>query len=240
MDSKNYQSFSHLKERLQQKTANVAERPVLYVAFGDSVTQGWMEFATMDHNGSFPALFKKRVDARFPLASLNLINAGVSGDTAVRSLSRVERDLLPFGPDLVTIGFGVNDAHQGMDGIVGYCRALTEIIERIRERGHSDILLVTPSMMMRDENTQIHENDKKHVNAFVAVAQSGVLPLYRQAMLEVASETYTPCLDAYALWLEMEHAGVDIHSRLANGINHPDRAFHNQLAEKMEQIVFPM
>lgn len=230
--------FSRWLHRLQLKNENVGERPVIYTAFGDSVTQGWYEHATCDNESAFPTVFKRFVDKRYPAAPVNLINSGVAGDTAVRSLNRAERDMLMFQPDLVTIGFGVNDAHGGAAGVEPFKQAVTELIRLVRDNGDADILLLTPAGMMTEDNAYIHPNEKRHVEAFLRVAQAGSWELYHQAMLEVAFETETPCLDVSALWLELGQSGADPNARLSNGINHPDRAFHYQVAEAMERIIF--
>lgn len=231
-------SFTRFRERLLHKQEHVGDRPVIYTAFGDSVTQGWFEHATCDSDHAFPTLFKRRAEQRYPAAAVNLINAGVAGDTAVRSLARAERDLLAFQPDLVTIGFGVNDAHSGEAGLDDYRRALSELIRLVRARTEADLLLISPSWLMTADNPYIHENERKHVEPFLRVARSNALTLYRDAIMDIARSTATPCLDVYAMWTELDQAGVDIHSRLANGINHPDRAFHAQVADAIERMIF--
>ncbi|MFK7692197.1 SGNH/GDSL hydrolase family protein [Paenibacillus sp. HJGM_3] len=230
-------AFARFRERLARKNADVAEPPVLYTAFGDSVTQGWFEHATCDHPCSFPTQFKLRVERRYPAAAVNLINAGVAGDTAARSLNRIERDLLRYPSDLVTIAFGANDAHGGSAGLDAYRRSLTEIIRLVRENSDADLLLITPSWMMLSDNPFIHVLERKYVDTFVQLAERRTLSDYREAMLEAASLTHTSCLDIYAMWQKMHDSGIDIHARLANGINHPDRAIHERIAEAMERLV---
>lgn len=53
-----------------------------------------------------------------------------------------------------------------------------------------------------------------------------------------AMEHAIPLCDVYTMWEEMEQQGLDIHDRLANGINHPDRQFHMELAEALEKMLF--
>ncbi len=60
----------------------------------------------------------------------------------------MESDVLPFQPDLVSFGYGMNDQNLYEHGVgvtpedFGY--NLRHIIEAIRSNGDTDILLVTP------------------------------------------------------------------------------------------------
>lgn len=230
--------FKRLHERLTEKANDVRARPVIYVAFGDSVVQGCMEHATIEHEQVYSQLFKHAVERRFPQTIFSVINGGVSGDTALMSCSRWERDLYRFQPDLVTIGFGVNDAHLGKAGLEDFITSLHALIDGVRQNTEADLLLLTPTMMMKRENPNIHESDRSFVPQFLRTAEAGYLALYVKALRQLAAEKQVECLDLYALWEQMEQAGVDIHSRLANGINHPDRTFHQVISKAIEDIIF--
>jgi lysophospholipase L1-like esterase len=230
-------AFGRFRHRLAAKAADVRERPVVYVAFGDSVTQGCMEYATLDPDAVYHARFKLAIERHYPLSVISVINAGVSGDTAHQSRERWERDLLAFSPDLVTIGFGVNDAHEGPQGLSAYIAALRDLIDAARSRSDADILLLSPTGMMTADNPIVHERDRTAVPTFLHTAEQGFLALYRETMLVLASEENVPVLDAYRLWFDQAREGQDLHARLANGINHPDRRFHLQLADAMEHLI---
>ncbi|WP_167357145.1 SGNH/GDSL hydrolase family protein [Paenibacillus pectinilyticus] len=227
--------FNRFRSRLIGKADDVRERPVVYVAFGDSVTQGCMEYATLDLDAVYHAQVKRLIEQRYPRSVISVINAGVSGDTAHQSRARWERDLFGFMPDLVTIGFGVNDAHDGPSGLAAYTEALRELITSIRSRTEADILLITPTGMITSDNPFIHACDRPAVPSFLHTAEHGYLALYREAMLTLAAAENVPVLDAYQLWFEQARDGQDLHARLANGINHPDRQFHTQLAIAMAE-----
>ena len=96
------------------------------VFYGDSIT----EF----HNYTRP--FQDYVYARYPERHIRFFNAGWSGDRADNGLERLNRDVLPLNPDVVTLCFGMNDGRYSrlddamlanyrakMDGIV---KALTD------------------------------------------------------------------------------------------------------------------
>jgi acyl-CoA thioesterase-1 len=105
---------------------------VTIVAFGDSLTAGY----GLNPGESFPeqlqaALVERGHDAE-------VINAGVSGDTASGGLARLEW-AVPAEADIVIVELGSNDALRGIDPSVTR-RALSEILEKLRERGQIALL----------------------------------------------------------------------------------------------------
>ena len=86
--------FERLQERLQQKADNVTERAVTYVAMGDSVTQGCMQAGYVEYENVYHHVFKRGAQQRYPGTVFNVINSGVSGDSAAPSRTRWERDVL--------------------------------------------------------------------------------------------------------------------------------------------------
>jgi acyl-CoA thioesterase-1 len=230
--------FRRLHDRLEEKASDVRARPVIYVAFGDSVTQGCMEYATIEPNNVFHHLLKKAIEKRYPSTVISVINSGVSGDTGHASRSRWERDIFMYQPDLITIGFGVNDAHEGKEGLANYIESMQELIHHIRSQTEANVLLLTPNMLMKKDNPNIHEKDRPVIPRFIQTAQSEYLPLYVEALRELARAEDVPFVDQYAMWDHMERQGIDIHTRLSNGINHPDRAFHQELADRIEIRLF--
>lgn len=230
--------FTRLYARLKEKADNPAARPVIYVAIGDSVTQGCMEHDKVEHERVYHQLLRLRVAKRYPISIFNVINSGVSGDSAARSRDRWQRDVLCYNPDLVTIKFGLNDAHGGTAGIEAYIGAIRDLVRLVKERTEADILLITPSMMMKRNNERISESHQHHIPAFIRVYEAGYLRQYVDAVRSFAADSGLPLLDVYAMWEKMEADGVDIHTRLANGINHPDPLFHEQFAEALEETLF--
>ena len=112
--------------------AQPKDAPVRIVAFGDSLTVGYM-LAARD---AFPAQLERKLKA----AGLNveIANAGVSGDTTAGGLARLEW-AVPEGTDAVILELGANDAMRGLDP--GKARRnLGTIIERLKARG-VDVLI---------------------------------------------------------------------------------------------------
>lgn len=88
--------------------ANADPAPVSIVAFGDSLTAGYM----LKPADSFPAQLQMALHAKGH--KVQIINAGVSGDTTAGGLDRLAWTLQPV-PDAVIVELGANDALRGND-----------------------------------------------------------------------------------------------------------------------------
>lgn len=229
--------FARFHQRLREKEDNVRARPVTYVAFGDSVTQGCMQYATIEHETVYPQLFRRLAELRYPRTILNVINSGVSADTVKLSEERWERDVFAYDPDLISIGFGVNDAHFGEEGLTDYLGGLKRLIGGVRSRTKADIVLLAPNMMIMQDNAYVHEKDRPAIPKFLRTYEAGHLQRYTEALRGLAKELELPLVDVYARFEQLLAQGVDIHARLANGINHPDTAFHQLIAEDLGRVV---
>ena len=104
-------------QRIRDKAKDVAQSPILTIAFGDSVTQGAMQLHSLDAEGVYHRLLEKELAAFFPTTTFSTINAGVSGGSAPQAVERLERDVLRHDPDLVLIAFGLNDSLSGLEGL---------------------------------------------------------------------------------------------------------------------------
>ncbi|MDI4649233.1 SGNH/GDSL hydrolase family protein [Cohnella hashimotonis] len=226
-----------LIERLQEKRTDAGARAVLYVALGDSVTQGCMQFGATEYDHVYHAVCKRELERRCDGAIINVINSGASGDTIAASRVRWDRDVFPYKPDLVTILFGHNDAHGGEAGLKGFAAALDELVSRLRAETEAVIVLITPCMMMRHDNANIAAENRQHVPAFLRLAEEKALAQYVACIRGYAARNGLLLVDAYAMWERMEENGADIHARLSNGINHPDAAFHIELGEALAAVL---
>ena len=118
-----------------------AERVVNIVAFGDSLTAGYGLAA----NEAFPAQLQRALVAKG--LAVNVVNAGVSGDTTAGGLARLDWSV-PDGTDAVILELGANDALRGFDPAVTR-KALDTMLRRLQERKISVLLcgMVAPPNM---------------------------------------------------------------------------------------------
>ena len=134
------------------------------VFFGDSLTEG------LD-GASYLRVLEERARADVRLAGVELINAGVGGDTVVNLARRLERDVVPHQPDWVVLFSGVNDCttyllrrslptltnyrsrryFSGYKGVRGpvtperFRDGLRIVVEGLRARTMAGIAICTPS-----------------------------------------------------------------------------------------------
>jgi acyl-CoA thioesterase-1 len=101
-------------------------RPIRLVAFGDSLTAGFMLSPTQ----SFPAQLDRALKAKGH--SVEVVNAGVSGDTTANGLERFDWAITD-GTEAVILELGANDALRGIPPRKARAN-LEEIIERLRSR----------------------------------------------------------------------------------------------------------
>jgi len=85
----------------------MASRPVVIVALGDSLTAG----LGLDVTDAFPARLEAAL--RENGREVQVVNAGISGDTAADGLARFDW-ALPAEADALIVEFGANDALRGL------------------------------------------------------------------------------------------------------------------------------
>lgn len=109
-----------------------ADRPLKIVAFGDSLTAG----LGLPANEAFPAKLEAALKARG--YAVNIVNAGVSGDTASAGLARLDWSV-PDNTDAIILELGANDALRGVDPRQTKA-ALDAILDKLNAR-HRPVLL---------------------------------------------------------------------------------------------------
>jgi acyl-CoA thioesterase-1 len=87
---------------------SAADKPIKMVAFGDSLTAGYL----LPPNEAFPAVLARALEARGH--KVEILNAGVSGDTTAAGRERIGW-AVPPGTEAVILEFGANDAFRGLD-----------------------------------------------------------------------------------------------------------------------------
>ncbi len=101
---------------------------VKIIAFGDSLTAG--KDLLDPELESWPAILERKL--REEKHSVEVVNAGQSGDTTYDALNRLDFTLSQGG-DVVIVAFGSNDTFQGKD-LKDIEKNLDEIVRRIQEK----------------------------------------------------------------------------------------------------------
>lgn len=102
------------------------DRAVKIVALGDSLTAGY----GLPASEAFPAKLQRALKAKG--IDVEIVNAGVSGDTATGGLERLDWAVAP-DTDAVIVALGANDMLRGLDHKVTRT-AIDSIVRKLRER----------------------------------------------------------------------------------------------------------
>lgn len=200
------------KKRFIEKTLDDLHNgcDVTIVAFGDSITAGYAV------RKGFPAFWKEMLAQLYPDVRIEMINSGVSGDTTMDVLARLDWAVLSYEPDLVTINFGINDCVYGL-GLEEFEANLVEMIRRIRAGPASEILLLSSQPLETPPYDRL------------------VLDYY-QAIERVAKEMDVGFVDVYGAWMDRVKAGTPLGSLIIPGLDHPNEAGYKIIAEELMKL----
>lgn len=152
------------------------------IMLGDSITEG------EDPDG-YVNLTRMMLEQLYPDKSIYVANAGKGGNTCIDMLERLERDVLRFKPDWVTISVGVNDVSKTANGalpqsgdtglpVTTFRAKVEEIIHRIKANG-SQVALFTTTVVKED----------------LSLAENGKLVFYNNALRDLARENQCVLVD---------------------------------------------
>lgn len=200
------------QRRFREKTVKDLEGGcnVTIVAFGDSITAG---FAV---RRGFPSFWREMLQQKYPLARLEMINSGISGDTTLDGLARLDWSVLSYEPDLVTINFGINDAVLGL-GLDEFETNLVEMIKRILAGPGSEVLLLSSQPL---ETPPYDEIVRDYYNVIEGVARQ----------MDVGF------VDVYKAWMEKVQQGTPLRSLIIAGLDHPNEEGYKIIAEELMRL----
>lgn len=161
-------------------SAHAATTPAKIVCFGDSITKR-----------GYPAELAKRLH-------VEVLNAGVGGNTTVGALRRLQADVLDKKPDIVVIFFGTNDSrldapkvHVPVDR---YVANLRQIITRCSALPARVVLCTLPPI---NPTPYFQRHAPAPFEAVGGLAK--VLETYRTAVHTLGRELNLPVVDLHAL-----------------------------------------
>ena len=236
----------NITKLLSKRSDKPMENKIPTIAFlGDSVTQGCFELVEVgnscdtvfDRENAYSNHVSKILALLYPRTQINIINAGISGDSALGGLSRIERDVIAYSPDLTVVCFGLNDSGGGIENIDRYKDALDKIFTKLEAIG-SEIIFMTPNMMCEHGSPYNRsEISKKLSDRFSEIQNGGVLDAYVDAAKAVANSHGIPVCDVYAKWKLLSQNGVNVTELLSNKLNHPTREMQKLFAYSLVETM---
>jgi acyl-CoA thioesterase I len=151
-------------------------KPLKMVVLGDSLSAGF----GLPAAAAFPERLQKALRAKG--IAVDIINAGVSGDTTSGGRDRLDWSV-PEGTRAVVLELGANDALRGIDPAVTRA-ALSDILMRLKARNIAVLLcgMLAPPNYGRDYSARFNA-------IYSDLAKSFGVPLYPFFLEGVASET---------------------------------------------------
>ncbi|MFD0670998.1 SGNH/GDSL hydrolase family protein [Cohnella sp. GCM10027633] len=196
---------------------------IVYAVLGDSISAGG---DASDDSLAFYGRLAAWLEERYPAARVRIVNRSIGGETSEGGAGRVRDDVASLGPDLVTIGYGMNDQNLFEDGngvaLGDYERYIRQMIADIRQSGDAAIVLVTPC-----EPNPLWQHT------------SGEIGDYADALRRIGGELGIPVADANAAWRRELAAGKTPESLLLNNINHPNDYGHRLYFEAIRAVFRP-
>jgi lysophospholipase L1-like esterase len=145
-----------------------------------------------------------------------MINSGVSGDTTMDGLARLDWSVLSYEPDLVTINFGINDCVLGL-GLDEFEVNFVEMVRRIKAGPDSEILLLSSQPL----ETPPYD---------------GLVLDYYQTIVRVAKQMDVGFVDVYGAWMRRLQQGTTLGSLILSGLDHPNEAGYRVIAEELMKL----
>lgn len=191
---------------LKQTQAKLAGGELIkIVAFGDSITAGG--------DATRPELifwqrWADELRRKHPRAHIAVINGATGGDSTVQGLQRLPAKVLDHQPDLVLIGFGMNDHNRGGVPLPQFELNLKQMIDRIRSETKAEVVLFSafpPNPHWKFGTQRMAD--------------------YAAATERVARESACAYADVFNNWQAMA-ARKKPEDLLGNNINHPNDFGH--------------
>jgi lysophospholipase L1-like esterase len=221
-------------------TAPAAEpQPLRIVAFGDSTTAP---------RKTVKQVYADRLAELLPRqgVAVEVINAGVPGNTTEHARRRFDCDVLAKAPDLVILQFGINDSAvdvwrnpPAVDPRVSkdrYAKNLLHFVRTLKARQVRVVLMTANPLRWVANTKRLYGKppyDPGDQDGFEAT-----LPPYRQATRKIAEEEGVPLVDVFDAFVRYgKQKGRSVDDLLLDGM-HPNDRGHRIVAELLtEQIV---
>ena len=234
-------------EKIKNKQKDIHGNAPITIAFlGDSVTQGCFELYKTGSE-SFETEFRVEegyhtklralLQMLYPSVPVNMIHAGISGNTAQQGLERVQRDVCTYNPDLTIVCFGLNDSCRGADRLEGYIADLRKIFHKLKACD-SEIIFMTPNLMADQVSDEVTDEYTRNVYKNMIERAGNSLEIFLEHAKVLCAKENIPVCDCYKTWKSLKDNDVNVIRLLANRINHPIEKMHWLFAIMLLKQIF--
>jgi len=212
---------SSLDDLPRVKQLLTSSQPVSLVLFGNSIATGGNAskyIGIWPYQPSFGELVARKLEA-FYGSCVTFMNHSRGGGTASYAVSQAVSQVGWFKPDLVIIGFGMND--RPANRRIHYRENMETIIDTIRTVSpKTEFIIVTPIVNNPDQSMGL--DPVKYIrDQGLAIDQPGVAHV----------DMTTPHLQMLRRKSYLDLTG--------NGVNHPDDFLHRMYAQRILEVLLP-
>ena len=136
--------------------------------------------------------------------NFKVINSGIGGDTTVKLLERIDRDVLYYRPKAVILTIGGNDCNIDL-GIDKFRENLNRIIDILSENNIITILQTYYVLDYSAFNSNQPGKDERIIREF---------PLYMDVVRETAGERGLTLIDQYKYFEPLYNSDLSLYKRL--------------------------
>ena len=172
------------------------------IYFGDSITREYVP------------IFENIIKSKYPKNKISTLNAGVIGETSRDGLNRIE-PLLNERPEVIVIGFGMNDWRKGV-GKEEFRNNISNMVDRFDEIG-TRVILLTISPYYKG----IFEGTEKDVDEYSFIIRN------------IAAEKRIKIADVNSLW---KRRIKPVQKGLRDNI-HPNKKGYEVICEALLNVV---
>jgi lysophospholipase L1-like esterase/MoaA/NifB/PqqE/SkfB family radical SAM enzyme len=127
------------------------------VCFGDSITMGYAPFLESELKGTRYGNYK-------------IINEGIDGNTSRDALERI-KEVVAYNPEVVILGFGINDCARDRNISVGeYKENVSKIIHELRKNNIETMILTLNPKAYKERMNKVKEVIKGKYNAKTVIS----------------------------------------------------------------------
>lgn len=204
---------SELLKRTREKLE--AGGPFKIITYGDSIAAGG-EATALELR--FDERYAAHLRKRYPNATITVENGATGGDSTVNGLARLGEKVLTRSPDLVLIGFGMNDHNVNGVPPETFGENLIQITNMIRANTTAEVILLSCFPPNPDWMHSSHRMEQ-----------------YAAATQRAATRLSAAYADVHAVWQRVLQR-KDLPSLLANNINHPNDFGHALYFEALTSV----
>ena len=222
-----------IKDKVYMNRASLIEEgPITIVAFGDSVTHGALQ-SEINYETVYWNRLKQKINNLRSYVPVNVINAGIAGLTAKDSLSRLEKQVLRYSPDLIIVSFGLNDVHEPLEDYLSSLKIIFEKSVACAE----EVIFMTPNMFNTYVDESLTGSGAEIAQTLAHYQNNGRMDLYMNSAMNLARELGVKVCDCYSKWKKLSET-EDTTKLLVNRINHPEAHMHELFADSLFEVIF--